>query len=1452
MSTDVAENLFNSIQTIVDKNLEKLNFDTTVKGYVVDNSEATKGKYIVKIGSNTYEAYSENLEYEINDNVYISIQNNDYSEVKIIKGKVLSTEDEDYIKEDTSSIFLDMTGDMASNVISGQLVANHPEVNKQQTLLLYETFNAESHINYNKIYLSADFRTQLSGYNIVEGSYGLKIVVENNKEEDEPKEYYFDCSQMFGRVYNFFKDTKQSIILNIENEEAITSVSLYFYQVGGTFYNDKKEFLEYDNIPSNLFVSNIDFRMGYDSSSFTVGEEKLFLTTDGNLSYGSEINADLNRTLTLRWLHWNDGVPAMIDNNSELDFKIEWYHFLKASLQKEEDKSLEKDDNWVLLESEIIDDKSFVNYVILNSLNDEEKFKVVITYGENNDQIESEELIFTNKDYVVPVSPEDSGIIFNILDETNGNYFLYGQDNLILNKTELNTLRQIKVEFQNYSKEDENLLNKNNWKITWSYPTDNTMINQPFISSSAENIEGDIFNYYIKENYSPFLLNNTIKCVIKNEDGKEYSSAVQLNFGPAGTNGSEATLIIKPINNYNKEDQYFQNAIGIGEENSLTYKVFLFDSNNKEIDFDKTKVQFELLGLNVEEEKINRKINNDEITLFCNEIIGENNIIAPILQASLSDYVSYTLTSQISIPISKNIKDYNYIKGITSILYKTDGTPYNYNYSESYELLDFNNEIVENVKWNIELSSSISTEKEKKYYPTIDEKTNILKPLSFYIKELGTCAITARDSANNLLWSQAILITQNCFPSGTVNAWTGDSLEINEETGSILAPMLVAGRKNSEDNTFSGVMMGNLEESQNKSILTGVYGFRNGENTYAFREDGTAFIGGSGSGRIEFNGKEGIIQSSNYSQGNKGMSINLAEGTILANDFTLIANKKLLITSEEYQLAGNTFSDSQTYYIKESEGNYTKVDFPKADEIKDYYVSTIPFILGHNFFINWDGSINASAGNIGNWNIEGGQLQGTGTNLYQTVEITNVPLSVDKYVKESTFFNLFTLKYNIGIQKTEGVNEAIINKRFSTWVIEYYKSKHLSSSTTPSFISKEKLLPTKEEIDEELKDTSVYTTAAIRRLVQGTAIDSSNNKKYSKVYYFFSEKNPEQNRNNYHSCEGKTYDDEEIYYLKDPNGEFIIPRKDDGNLLIDKNYFNDNKAKIYYLDDSIKIINNLNNYYEKVYDTLEGSYYIYIYDSINNTTDKDIEDIQDDQSKWIEVKINDSGYKTKITEEMTTTQVTVKEPEQTENIGNTQVILNPGKKDAPPSLVFSDNGEEKITSFLDLKTFQLNKSVFMKEKDDGSFVVDFQKKFTIDSNDSIYLNLPTKINNALDVNGNLSVKDDLVLSKDLIMRTGSLKGMFKRVTLQTAKEVTIGKNSYAKLSLTTTSDLSGYIPLGVIRITSSMGKSGKITGFQYVNNNKFYLWISNVLKNSAVDSQGNTVKMTVVYARAVL
>jgi len=40
---------------------------------------------------------------------------------------------------------------------------------------------------------------------------------------------------------------------------------------------------------------------------------------------------------------------------------------------------------------------------------------------------------------------------------------------------------------------------------------------------------------------------------------------------------------------------------------------------------------------------------------------------------------------------------------------------------------------------------------------------------------------------------------------------------------------------------------------------TGLYGFRDGEMSFAFMEDGTAFMGRSGEGRILFDGTSGSI-----------------------------------------------------------------------------------------------------------------------------------------------------------------------------------------------------------------------------------------------------------------------------------------------------------------------------------------------------------------------------------------------------------------------------------------------------------------------------------------------------------------------------------------------------------------------------------------------------------------
>jgi hypothetical protein len=89
--------------------------------------------------------------------------------------------------------------------------------------------------------------------------------------------------------------------------------------------------------------------------------------------------------------------------------------------------------------------------------------------------------------------------------------------------------------------------------------------------------------------------------------------------------------------------------------------------------------------------------------------------------------------------------------------------------------------------------------------------------------------------------------------------------------------MVGAGRKN-EDNSFSGVLMGEIELNTNVPIMKdnlgegrhsglGLYGFHEGQQAFGFNIDGTAFIGKSGGGRIMFDGNNGFIASANWFTG---------------------------------------------------------------------------------------------------------------------------------------------------------------------------------------------------------------------------------------------------------------------------------------------------------------------------------------------------------------------------------------------------------------------------------------------------------------------------------------------------------------------------------------------------------------------------------------------------------
>lgn len=244
---------------------------------------------------------------------------------------------------------------------------------------------------------------------------------------------------------------------------------------------------------------------------------------------------------------------------------------------------------------------------------------------------------------------------------------------------------------------------------------------------------------------------------------------------------------------------------------------------------------------------------------------------------------------------------------------------------------------------------------------SISEGGAYLTPLSFYVAdscdEVSVICSINENNENIVIWSQPLLILQNRYPSAMINKWDG-SLDVGvTDPGTILAPRLVAGKKNSNDNTFSGVMLGDWEGTNSSSELTsgtGLFGYHHGEQSYGFREDGTAFIGKSGAGRISFDGTGGIIESAAYTAGESGMSINLAKGTIDAHTFKLTAGKNnTTITSG----LNNTI-------------------------LLDSTAEQYPLQIGSNFFVSWDGTLNTKNGvfNKGKFNnieVNSGKFTGT-------------------------------------------------------------------------------------------------------------------------------------------------------------------------------------------------------------------------------------------------------------------------------------------------------------------------------------------------------------------------------------------------------------------------------------------------------------------------------------------
>ena len=205
-----------------------------------------------------------------------------------------------------------------------------------------------------------------------------------------------------------------------------------------------------------------------------------------------------------------------------------------------------------------------------------------------------------------------------------------------------------------------------------------------------------------------------------------------------------------------------------------------------------------------------------------------------------------------------------------------------------------------------------------------------------------------------IYFKQAIPFSKNVYSSSLLNTWNG-SVTIDEDNGAVLAQMIAAGAKDS-NNRFTGVMMGDWANYADNSLDTpGFYGFKYGDQVFGFKTDGTGFIGKSGKGRIEFDGNNSLISNSD-----KTCYINLDPVVYNADGF--LNNYGGFSSYFLYSQVKKTSTASLIGEDELEESTFWTADYIH-DPIHDY------FIVDPNNGVLTSGGIVARYGKVGNWMI---------------------------------------------------------------------------------------------------------------------------------------------------------------------------------------------------------------------------------------------------------------------------------------------------------------------------------------------------------------------------------------------------------------------------------------------------------------------------------------------------
>ena len=200
----------------------------------------------------------------------------------------------------------------------------------------------------------------------------------------------------------------------------------------------------------------------------------------------------------------------------------------------------------------------------------------------------------------------------------------------------------------------------------------------------------------------------------------------------------------------------------------------------------------------------------------------------------------------------------------------------------------------------------------------------------------------------------------NKYGFSALNDWDGNSVELGDANGGmILSPQVGAGKKGN-DNTFTGIIMGAVQDPNDTEEKVGLLGYSSGQRSiFLDAKSGKAEFGISNKGKIilDPSNNSAIIEAGNYNVTDKtGMQINLSDASITYGNGNFKVSSEGHITAEGGgKIAGWTIGDKRL-----TSGN-TGMSSDNSNS------SNLAFWAGSTFSVTHGGYLTATSGKIGGW-----------------------------------------------------------------------------------------------------------------------------------------------------------------------------------------------------------------------------------------------------------------------------------------------------------------------------------------------------------------------------------------------------------------------------------------------------------------------------------------------------